>query len=74
MLGDIPSLRELWDDAAVFVDPDQGEALQDEICALCRDRRRLASLGEKALARSRSFSAAKMTEGYLSAYRQITGG
>ena len=74
VLGDIPSLRELWDDAAVFVDPDQGEALQDEICALCRDRRRLASLGEKALARSRSFSAAKMTEGYLSAYRQITGG
>ncbi|HBG07771.1 MAG TPA: glycosyl transferase family 1 [Geobacter sp.] len=74
VLGDIPSLRELWEGAAVFVDPDQGEALQDELCALCADRERLASLGEKALARSRSFSAAKMTAGYLAAYRQLVAG
>jgi glycogen(starch) synthase len=73
VLGDIPSLRELWEGAAVFVDPEEPEALQDEICALCGDRPRLASLGEKALARSRSFSAAKMTEGYLDAYREMTG-
>jgi glycosyltransferase involved in cell wall biosynthesis len=74
VLGDIPSLRELWDGAAVFVDPDQGEALEDELCALCADRGRLASLGDKALARSRSFSAAKMTTGYLAAYRELMGG
>lgn len=74
VLGDIPSLRELWEGAAVFVDPEETEALQDEIRALCGDRPRVASLGEKALARSRSFSAAKMTEGYLAAYRELTGG
>jgi len=74
VLGDIPSLRELWDGAAVFVDPEQGEALQDELCALCADRDRQASLGEKSLARSRSFSAAKMTQSYLAAYRQLTAG
>lgn len=73
VLGDIPSLRELWDGAAVFVDPDQPEALQNEICALCQDRPRLAGLGEKALQRSRSFSAAKMTQGYLDAYQEMTG-
>lgn len=74
VLGDIPSLRELWDGAAVFVNPDEDEALQDELCALCADRGRLASLGEKALARSRSFTAAKMTTAYLAAYRQLYAG
>lgn len=71
VLGDIPSLRELWDGAAVFVHPEQGKALQEELCALCADRGRLASLGEKALVRSRSFSAEMMTSGYLAAYRQL---
>jgi glycosyltransferase involved in cell wall biosynthesis len=71
VLGDIPSLRELWDGAAVFVDPDRSEALQNELRALCADRERLRNLAEKALARSRSFSAAKMTAGYLAAYRQL---
>ena len=71
VLGDIPSLRELWDGAAIFVDPDRGEALEDEIRALCADRGRVMSMGEKALMRSRSFSAAKMTAGYLAAYRQL---
>ena len=74
VLGDIPSLRELWQGAAVFVDPEETEALQDEIRALCGDRPRLAGLGERALERSRSFSASKMSEGYLDAYREMTGG
>jgi glycogen synthase len=73
VLGDIPSLRELWDGAAVFVNPDHGEALEDELCALCADRGRLAGLGELALARSRSFTAAKMTDEYLAAYRKLNG-
>lgn len=73
VLGDIPSLRELWDGAAVFVDPEQGEALENELRALCADRERLASLGEKALARSRSFSSAKMTAAYVAVYRQLSG-
>ena len=73
ILGDIPSLRELWDGAAVFVNPDEDGALQFELQALCSDRARLASLGEKALARSRSFSLAQMTAGYLAAYSQLIG-
>lgn len=73
VLGDIPTLRELWDDAAVFVDPEHPQALQEELCALCSDRERLTALGGKALARSRSYSAAKMTAEYLAAYRQLSG-
>ena len=71
VLGDIPSLRELWDGAAVFVEPDEGEALQAELRALCADRARLASLGNLALARSRSFSSVRMTAGYLAVYREL---
>ena len=74
VLGDIPSLRELWDGAAVFVDPEQEGALQGELRALCADRGRLASLGERALERSRSFSASRMTEGYLDAYGRLFAG
>jgi glycogen synthase len=73
VLGDIPTLRELWDGAAVFVDPEHPDALQDELCSLCSNRERLSALGDKALDRSRSYSATNMTQGYLAAYRQLTG-
>ncbi|WP_246014604.1 glycosyltransferase family 4 protein [Geomonas oryzae] len=73
VLGDIPSLRELWDGAAVFVDPESPGQLQTELCALCADRNRQARLGEKALERSRSFSAARMTAGYLDLYDRLRG-
>ena len=74
VLGDIPSLRELWDGAAIFVDPESPDDLQEELCALCADRAMQASLGEKALARSRSFTASKMVSGYLALYGQLCQG
>lgn len=72
VLGDIPTLRELWDGAAVFVPPDDDGPLERELRALCADPGRVADLGEKALVRSRTFNANKMTSGYLSAYRELT--
>lgn len=72
LLGDIESLRELWDGAAVFVPPDEAAALHFELHALCADHSRLANLAELALRRSHRFSAAHMTAGYLGAYRELT--
>src|SRR5690606_20899248 len=37
VLGDIPSLREVWDDAAVWVPPDDTSALQHALEALIQD-------------------------------------
>jgi len=74
VLGDIPSLRELWEGAAIFVDPESGADLQDELCALCADPALLVSLAEKALARSCSFTATKMVAGYLALYHQLGEG
>ncbi|HJV64408.1 MAG TPA: glycosyltransferase family 4 protein [Geomonas sp.] len=71
VLGDIPSLRELWEDAAIFVDPEDDEALLRELRSLCADPARVALLGERALVRSRNFSAAVMTTAYLAAYREL---
>jgi glycogen synthase len=63
VLGDIPSLRELWGDAAVFVHPDDHLALAAALTRLATDdphrrslaaraRRRAASLGDDAMARA----------------------
>jgi glycosyltransferase involved in cell wall biosynthesis len=71
VLGDIPTLRELWDDAAIFVDPEDDEALLRELRSLCADPARVAELAERSLTRSRSFNAARMTAAYLAAYREL---
>jgi glycosyltransferase involved in cell wall biosynthesis len=71
VLGDIPSLRELWDDAAVFVPPDDAEALADAITGLMNDRGLRARQGAAAKDRSRHFSAAHMGWRYLQLYREL---
>ncbi|MBJ6726081.1 glycosyltransferase family 4 protein [Geomonas sp. Red875] len=68
VLGDIPSLRELWKDAALFVPPDDTEALAAQLRLLCEDRERREQMAQKAFARSLDFSPAKMAAQYLDAY------
>lgn len=56
VLGDIPSLREVWRDAAVYVDPiDAGDVL-DAIDALVAVPELRRAMAERALARARRFS------------------
>src|SRR5207248_1474826 len=60
VLGDIPSLREIWHGAALFVDPGDPGSLTDALQHLignCRDRERLA---EAALQRAGNYSQARM--------------
>ena len=68
VLGDLPSLREVWGDAAVFVDPEDRDALAGALRDLAaRDLRRHA-LGARARARALTFSPRQMADGYLAAY------
>lgn len=69
VLSDIDSFRELWDGAAVFVTPGDGEALGRAIRGLARDRRHRADLMERARKRAACYSTAQMLDGYLVAYR-----
>ncbi len=68
VLSDIPSLRELWDGAAMFLGPRDDGAWHAALSALLADPARSAALGERAAARSRRYSARAMIEGTLAAY------
>src|SRR6185312_15110567 len=48
VLADIPSLRELWGEAAVFVDPRDPAAWIRELNSLSRDPSRRGQLGDRA--------------------------
>jgi glycosyltransferase involved in cell wall biosynthesis len=71
VLGDIPSLRETWDGAAVFVSPDDANALAATLKALSQDSSRLAELAARARTRALEFTPQRMLRGYLAAYREL---
>lgn len=74
VLGDIPSLRENWEDAAVFCDPHDAGAWLPALASLARDPQRLAKLQGAALERSRRFTAEAMGQRYLALYDDLLGG
>lgn len=71
VLGDIPSLRELWNDAAVFVRPHEPTELGAALRSLISNPPLRQSLGAKALERAGSYTAERMTNGYLGAYASL---
>ena len=68
VLGDIASLRENWQDAAVFVPPDDGEDLARAIRELIADPSRRQALGARAMSRAAEFTTARMAAAYADAY------
>lgn len=70
VLGDIRSLRENWDDAAIFVPPDDEKALAAAINTLIAQPRRLAELRAAAEGRALQFTAQRMGAAYVLAYRE----
>ncbi len=71
VLGDIPSLRENWEDAAVFVPPNDAIALQTAIQDLMSDDDRREALGVCARARAIQFTPARMATSYLTLYSDL---
>jgi glycosyltransferase involved in cell wall biosynthesis len=70
VLGDIPSLREIWQDAAIFISPDDASRWTSELNALAQDAGRQAELGQCALDRGLEFSPERMATAYASAYKE----
>ncbi len=73
VLGDIPSLRENWEGAAVFVDPDDHGALRAALEALIAVPDTRTDLARRAGERARQFTTHRMAAGYLAAYAQLLG-
>lgn len=71
VLSDIPTHRELWEGAAVFIDPADADAaagVLDRLLAAPAEAARLGALAER---RSRDFTAEAMAEGALAIYRRL---
>jgi glycosyltransferase involved in cell wall biosynthesis len=72
VLGDIPSLREVWGDAAIFVAPDNNAALEHALRDLINNENKRLNMAEAAMQRARYFSTQKMAEAYLAAYHELS--
>ena len=70
VVGDIPSLREVWGSAADFVPPDDGDALRNAIERLIAWPVRRLERAAAARARAMLYSPARMTAGYLDVYQR----
>jgi glycogen(starch) synthase len=68
VLGDVRSLRELWDGAALFVPPGDAARLARTLDRVLGDPRLAGSLGAAARSRARRYPARRMLAGYLRAY------
>ncbi len=71
VLGDIPSLREIWRHRAVFVPPDDPEALESALQRLIDDPDRRASIAAGSRARALQLTPEKMLDAYLAAYGEV---
>jgi glycogen synthase len=72
VLGDIPTLREVWGEAAWYVPPDEPAALRDVLCTLAQDPGQRTALGEHARQRAARYSVDAMTRAYLRVYRNLS--
>jgi glycogen(starch) synthase len=72
VLSDLPSLREVWGDAALYARPRDVGAFVAAIDSLTSDALRRNALAAKARARARSFTPARMAAGYHALYTELT--
>jgi glycosyltransferase involved in cell wall biosynthesis len=67
--NDIPSLREVWGDFALFYD--SAESLSELLALLTRDQDQLRRAQEQSSERARRFTAKKMAAGYLQLMQSV---
>jgi glycosyltransferase involved in cell wall biosynthesis len=68
VLADIPTFRELWQDVAVFVPPDDPAAWADALAALAASPTRRGQLAVLAQRRAETFTAQRQLDDLASAY------
>ena len=71
VVGDIPSLREIWGDAATFVDPEDQSALERSISDLISDPARRSQMAVQARQRGEQFTSSRMVREYFSVYQSL---
>ena len=71
VLGDIPSLREVWGEAAVFVSSHDDCALENALRDLIEDEPRRNAMARAARERARRFTTEAMAASYAQTYREM---
>ena len=71
VLGDIPSLREVWGDSGVYVDPDDDVALAATLERLLHDAPSAAALGARAQRRAARYTITAMAGSYRALYDEL---
>ena len=71
VLSDIPTFRELWSEAAVFVDPKDDRALHGALITLCNDDGKRARLQLAAQERSQRYTLALTVDAYRTLYQRL---
>ncbi len=73
VLGDIPTLREVWGEAALFVPPEDPAALRGALAELIADADLRLEWVTKSTARARQLGEGQMADGYYQVYRELLG-
>ena len=74
VLGDIPSLREIWRDAAVFVSPRDPEAIARVTNEVIANDRFRGELSQRARRRAHEYTIERMADGYRATYEGLAVG
>ncbi len=71
VLGDIPSLHEIWEDAAIYVEPNDSRELRAVLSVLIENPDRRNEMGARAQIRAREYSRDRMVREYLAVYSDL---
>jgi glycosyltransferase involved in cell wall biosynthesis len=71
VLGDIDSLHEVWADAAIYVDPDDHDALRRALQSLIDDVALRTEMARRARRRAAAYTPAEMARQYLDMYSAV---
>jgi glycosyltransferase involved in cell wall biosynthesis len=74
VLGDIPSLHEVWGETATYVSPDDGDALLAAIERLIAEPDHRARMAWHAHRRALTYGPDDMARRYLTIYQNVTSG
>jgi glycogen synthase len=71
VLAKIPTLQEIWGDAAVYFDVQKLDKLESAINTLINDKHLLKKYRKKAFEKAQKYHVDKMTASYIEAYQQM---
>ncbi len=71
VVGDIPTLREIWRNCALFVPPNDPEAIARALQSLIADPDRRGELARRARGRAQEFTPARTSQAYLTMYQEM---